>query len=150
MIHIFDLDGTVIDSSHRQNYDLKTGALNLEHWRENSTREKIMGDSLMPLADYWRSLLTETNDYVMVCTARVCTEHDLEFLNIHGLYAQKIFSRKEGDSSRDFDLKVRQLNPYLQLNQFRNQTAIMYDDNQSVRNAVGKIGIIPVNPVEMV
>ena len=40
MIYIFDLDGTVIDSSHRQ-LALPNGDIDLTHWRENSTKEKI-------------------------------------------------------------------------------------------------------------
>ena len=53
MRFIFDLDHTVIDSSHRQ-ATLPNGDLNLQHWRENATPEKIAQDSLLPLADEWK------------------------------------------------------------------------------------------------
>ncbi|MDG1859332.1 MAG: hypothetical protein P8I94_09525, partial [Emcibacteraceae bacterium] len=46
--YIFDLDHTLIDSSHRQLTDAN-GSLDLTHWIENCTREKIMGDKLLPL-----------------------------------------------------------------------------------------------------
>jgi hypothetical protein len=56
MHFIFDLDHTVIDSSHRQltNAD---GSLDLAHWRENCTHEKIMADTLLPLARTMREAL---------------------------------------------------------------------------------------------
>ena len=49
MLFIFDLDGTVIDSSHRAlaNAD---GSITLDFWRENSTAEMIAKDKLFPLA----------------------------------------------------------------------------------------------------
>ena len=53
MRYIFDLDHTVIDSSHRQ-LTKADGSLDLAHWIANNTREKIMADSLLPLATQWR------------------------------------------------------------------------------------------------
>ena len=53
MRYIFDLDHTVIDSSHRQ-LTKADGSLDLAHWITNNTREKIMADSLLPLATQWR------------------------------------------------------------------------------------------------
>ena len=49
MLFIFDLDGTTIDSSHRQN-TLPDGSLNLDAWVRNNTPEKIARDSLLPMA----------------------------------------------------------------------------------------------------
>ena len=69
MLYIFDLDGTVIDSSHRQN-TLPDGSLDLAHWVENNTPEKILSDSLLPLAEKMRSVRSAT-DTVAVITARV-------------------------------------------------------------------------------
>ena len=50
-IWVFDLDGTTIDSTHRQitNPD---GTLNLDLWRHNSTRSKIFKDKLLPLGEF--------------------------------------------------------------------------------------------------
>ena len=67
-ITIFDLDGTIIDSSHRQ-ATLADGTLNLPAWIENSTAEKIFGDTVLPLATQVRRR-QKAGDYVMVCTAR--------------------------------------------------------------------------------
>ena len=48
-ISIFDMDGTIIDSSHRQ-ATLPDGTLNLSAWIENATPAKIAKDVVLPLA----------------------------------------------------------------------------------------------------
>ena len=45
-LFIFDLDDTVIDSSHRAT--LKGFDLDLDAWKRDSTYENIMKDSLLP------------------------------------------------------------------------------------------------------
>ena len=51
--YIFDLDMTVIDSSHRK-VSLPDGSIDLVHWKENCTFEKIFKDEVMPLATFMR------------------------------------------------------------------------------------------------
>ena len=80
MLYIFDLDGTVIDSSHRQN-TLSDGSLDLAHWVENNTVDKILADSLLPLAGKMRSVRS-VKDTVAVITARVIQDAELAFLNL--------------------------------------------------------------------
>jgi FMN phosphatase YigB (HAD superfamily) len=53
--YIFDLDHTVIDSSHRQ-LTKADGSLDLAHWIENNTPEKIAADTELPLANHWRKV----------------------------------------------------------------------------------------------
>ena len=55
-IYIFDLDGTVIDSSHRFTGNAE-GKVNLEKWIADSTRENIFKDSLLPLAKFMKALM---------------------------------------------------------------------------------------------
>ena len=83
MLFIFDLDGTTIDSSHRQN-TLPDGSLNLDAWIRNNTPEKILADSLLPLAEKMRGVNREM-DTVAVITARVMQDADLAFLKLNGL-----------------------------------------------------------------
>ena len=52
MIAVFDLDGTVLDSSHRALINEK-GGINIKEWRSH-TAEQILNDSELPLADYMR------------------------------------------------------------------------------------------------
>ena len=55
-IYIFDLDGTTIDSSHRFTGTAE-GKVNLAKWIEDSTRENIFKDTLLPLAKFMKALM---------------------------------------------------------------------------------------------
>ena len=92
MLYIFDLDGTVIDSSHRQN-TRPDGSLDLARWIENNTPEKILADSLLPLADKMREVNREI-DRVAIITARVMQDADLAFLKRNGLEFNFLFSHE--------------------------------------------------------
>ena len=135
-MRIYDLDGTVIDSSHRQLADSR-GALDLAAWRENSTPEKIAQDSLLPLAQDLKNCLA-LGLPVAICTARVLGDADRVYLREHGLEAPIILSRDgEGDNRPDAQLKREKL---LSLGvDLRGVT--MYDDNQSVLAMARELGI---------
>ena len=83
-IVIFDLDETVIDSSHRtpNNPD---GTLNLNKYFELKNRENIFKDSLLPLAAKMKELYASGEYHVVICTARHMDENDFDFLEHHGL-----------------------------------------------------------------
>jgi len=133
MIMIFDLDHTVIDSSHRQ-LTRADGSLDLDHWLENCTREKIFADTLLPLANVMRRYYDEGHT-IVVCTARSGPCHDdREFLESQGLRYHHWLSR--GDSMEsDAALKTRLLNEWAESQGFYSTwrvDAIMFDDNQAV------------------
>ena len=46
MLYIYDLDGTVIDSSHR------LGNGSLADWHANNTPDNIAADGVLPLAQH--------------------------------------------------------------------------------------------------
>jgi len=77
---IFDLDGTIINSDHRK-LTRTDGSIDLDHWRENCTREKIFADTLLPLANHWQAVQDIRDNFIIVCTARVIGEADIDFLN---------------------------------------------------------------------
>ena len=147
---IFDLDHTVIDSSHRQSY-LPDGSLDLVHWRENSTAEKVAQDTLLPLARVMASA-HNVNIRIIVCTARVMASADYYFLQQHGLFADYILSRPEGDTSGDAQLKIRLLNDFVKSQGISwkrfIQGAVMFDDNQTVIKALKSIGLNVVDAVQ--
>lgn len=145
---IFDLDGTTICSKHRQ-ATLPNGSLNLAHWQENSIPEKIARDTLLPLADFWRSAIAAQIP-VIVCTARVMSDADYAFLARHGLTYTACLSRKEGDSTPDATLKAVALKQYARS---IGQTwahfcarAVAYDDNQSVLRMYAENNIRAIHP----
>ena len=145
MLYIFDLDGTVIDSSHRQN-TLPDGSLDLAHWIENNTVDKILSDSLLPLAEKMREVRSDT---VAVITARVIQDADLAFLNRHGLKFDYLFSRAQGNDTPDDILKKRailKLARKLQrsMNWMRKNT-VFFDDNLAVLDIMASMGIKTIN-----
>ena len=87
-ISIFDLDGTIIDSSHRQMVK-SDGTLDLAKWFENATAEKIFADKVLPLATQVRRR-QKAGDYVMVCTAEICRMQILNFCKMRASVLTKL------------------------------------------------------------
>tara|TARA_B100002019_G_scaffold249222_1_gene228475 strand:- start:1663 stop:2136 length:474 start_codon:yes stop_codon:yes gene_type:complete len=143
MHFIFDLDHTVIDSSHRQ-ITRPDGSLDLAAWRQNNTRANIMRDTLLPLAAQWRRL-AKKNVTIVICTARVMGEHDYEYLRRHGLRWDACLSRREGDATPDADLKEKMIRNYARTRPMGwakfCATTVFYDDNKSVLKMLDRIGI---------
>ena len=44
-IIFLDIDGTIVNSNHRQNAEGKPNALDLDYWIKNSTRDNIFKDT---------------------------------------------------------------------------------------------------------
>lgn len=155
---IFDLDHTIIDSSHRQ-LTKADGSLDLAHWIENNTPEKIAADSLLPLADLMRDRIHDSGSPfelscdVIICTARVMGEHDYQFLKDHGLFVPVILSRPMGDNSPDWMLKEKLLRAYARTTgrswaRFC-RTAEMFDDNKHVLKMVDYYGMAAYNAISL-
>ena len=150
MLFIFDLDGTVIDSSHRAlaNAD---GSINLDFWRENSTAEMVAKDKLLPLANGWKAIDRKRHQ-IVVMTARVMGIVDYTFLIHNGLYADFIYSRPEGVTLSDDILKrnflislKRDIKKSLA---WIRSHAIMFDDNADVRYTMQNELIKAYNPAQ--
>ena len=143
MHFIFDLDHTVIDSSHRQ-ITRADGSLDLDAWRRNNTRANIMADTLLPLAAQWR-LADKKGATIVICTARVMGEHDYEYLRANGLRWDACLSRREGDATPDADLKEKMIRQYAQARPMSwarfCATSIFFDDNKNVLGMLDRIGI---------
>lgn len=143
MHFIFDLDQTVIDSSHRQ-ITRPDGSLDLLAWRQNNTRANIMRDKLLPLANQWRRL-AKKNVTIVVCTARVMGQHDYDFLAEHGLRWDACLSRPAGNTTPDAELKEKLLRKYATARPMSwarfCATSVFYDDNKNVLAMLDRIGI---------
>ena len=145
-ICIFDLDGTVIDSSHRATHD-ENGNIDLSDWKAKSTKDLIFQDSLLPL---YAQLV---NDYkqgnmIIICTARELGKWDYEYIHAHNIYYDRIISRPKGNDTTDSILKKAQLKYLFNLPQYRKCEKIFYDDNPSNLLAVGSLGAIVVDARE--
>ena len=148
MLFIFDLDGTTIDSSHRQN-TLPDGSLNLDAWVRNNTPEKIARDSLLPMAESWKTI-NRQNHQIVIMTARVIGKADLKFLADNGLGYDRIYSRAFGDTTPDDILKKRMISrlavDFKRSLAWIRSNAYMFDDNKRVRQCLTRIGIHCYNP----
>ncbi len=126
-----DLDQTAICSKHRQ-LTLPDGSLDLAHWRENCTPDKIMQDSLLPVAGLWRVLYGRPSIILAVCTARVVSQADFDFLALHGLHYNHFLCRDgDSDTRRDADLKRDKLTPLIAT--IQPHRIVLFDDSASVR-----------------
>ena len=148
---IWDLDGTVIDSSHRYS-TLANGDIDLPKWIADNTRANIERDTLLPLARLMQSNYAN-GDVVIICTARVLGVWDHVFLADHGIKAHFVLSRALGDNRGDADMKRSKLLALfadLKIPFARwTRNATFYDDNQGVLNMADKFGIRTRNAVQL-
>ncbi len=137
-LYIYDLDGTVIDSSHRRRFDTD-GNLRLSYWKSHNTRKDIFGDSLLPLAKHMKKKMI--GNIVLVCTARNISQDDLDFLENNGLRYDHIISRPKGVNTEDHILKYHQLKKFLVQNPYLPKRKIMYDDSMENLQEISKLKI---------
>lgn len=117
-IVIFDLDETIIDSSHRTP-NHPDGTLDLNAYFENKTRENIFKDKLLPLADKMKEMYDSGFFHVVICTARLMNQDDYDFLEFHGLNFHEIYERGNVRKPHhaglpDAEYKTKQLKKYKQ------------------------------------
>jgi FMN phosphatase YigB (HAD superfamily) len=147
-IVVFDLDETIINSAHRTP-NRADGTLDLEQYFQLKNRDSIMKDSLLPLADVFKSLDRKEN-YVVICTARAMDQNDYDFLEVNGLTAHNIMCRPlDGSENKipDADLKARKISRLRNLRQFRNLPVIMFDDAKPVIAKMRSIGVACMNAI---
>lgn len=139
---IWDIDGTVVDSSHRY-HTLANGDIDLPKWIANNTRANIEKDTLLPLARLMRS--NYRTDIVIICTARVLGIWDHVYFADHGIKAHFILSRAVGDTRGDAELKRQKL--FALFSSLKvpfsrwTRNATFYDDNLSVLDTMKAMGI---------
>jgi FMN phosphatase YigB (HAD superfamily) len=149
-IIIFDIDETLVDSSHRTPRKAD-GTVDLDHYRKNATIENIFKDTLLPLASEAKRLHAEGKHYIIFCTARHMHDADYAFLKFHGLHANTILSRDRATPKHyvmsDAKYKETWLRPFKTLRQFVGRQMIMFDDEKKVISAMRKMGITCFNAV---
>lgn len=137
-IHIFDIDGTLVDSSHRYRtlYNGEKVTIDLDYWLENS--HLFFNDSLLPLADTFKALNSRSDVYTIWITARgqeqVKQSQEWLFKNLG--QPNKLFCRPNGHNGSGAKLKANQLKGFLNLRQFQNAERTFYEDNPEYLNAV--------------
>ena len=143
MRYIFDLDGTVIDSSHRLGDSL-------DDWRRMNTPANVAKDSPLPLLDQMRDAIADDLD-VIVCTSRVMAGRDFRWLDDHGIRGVTILCRDVDDDRLCGFFKLHLLKDYADSigytwARFR-KTSIMFDDSIDVQNTLRSVGLRVIDPV---
>jgi hypothetical protein len=144
-IHIYDLDGTVISSSHRYRTMPGEMRIDLKHWRENDVPEQIVRDSLLPHAAQYKADLQDSETLVIIATARACIYGDANWKFVEeklGLPDFFIHRLGPNDTRKGADLKISGLLPIIA--QFPKAAIHFWEDNADyLRDVSQAIGAIP-------
>ena len=135
-VAIYDMDGTIVDSSHRYRTIVTDAGekIDLQYWRENEYR--AMSDSLLPMAEQYQADLADPECYVIIATARVMHAPDWQFVREILGEPDYFISRNEGDSQSGKTLKINGLAKFFNLNNFKNADFVFYEDNIEYLKAV--------------
>ena len=149
--HVFDLDGTVIDSFKRiAPCLLPNGDLDLDRYRrEACTHDKIQTDQLLPLYQQMRQLINTGGD-VAICTARLLNKSDYFYLRKIGLKRVRFIASRDrlaryfGQQAPticrlgDADYKRHWLD--LLQGIYRDRPFVVYDDHGGVLDMAARLG----------
>ena len=146
-IHIFDLDGTLVDSSHRYRTMWNGSKLTIDfpHWLENENLYHL--DTTLPLVEQYRELNKNPDVYTIWITARNLRHFEESKLHLFSILGRpnKWFCRPNGNMESGAVLKTRQLGSFLNLRQFAKADKWFYEDNKSYLDTVcSALGINPV------
>ena len=143
MRYIFDLDGTVINSSHRLGDSL-------DDWRRLNTASNIAADSCLPLFDQMLDAINDNLD-VIICTSRVMGKYDFQWLQANGVEGVTILCRDANDDRHCGFFKLALLHDYakslgMTWARFR-RTSMMFDDSRDVQNTLRSVGLRVIDPL---
>jgi phosphoglycolate phosphatase-like HAD superfamily hydrolase len=135
-VAIYDMDGTIVDSSHRyRTITDETGTrIDLEFWRENEYL--AMNDSLLPMAEQYKIDLAEPSTYVIIATARVMNLPDWKFVKEILGEPDYFISRPKDSNISGKTLKINGLAKFFNLLNFKDAEFVFYEDNISYLKAV--------------
>jgi len=142
-IVFLDIDGTIVDSTHRQNAFGKPNALSLDYWLKNATRKNIFKDKILDNLAIHIKKRYLNGDYIVITTARTLTQDDLDYLHDKGIPYHSIISRPENCSDKDDTFKYNRMKKFLNLKWTQGKQKYLYDDKWENLNAGMKLGITP-------
>ena len=132
-VRVYDMDGTIVCSLHRYR-TIEGNRIDLEYWRDN--QYKAMDDNLLPLAEQYKMDLLDENCYVIIATARVMGPADYEFVDKILGKPDYLISRGECDIRSGGQLKIKGLQKFFNLKNFRDAEITFYEDNIQYLKAV--------------
>ena len=132
-IHIYDMDGTLISSSHRYRTAECGNRIDLQHWQGHANENHIYRDSPLPhLAQYKQDLL-DPEIYVILATARECVTGDANYKYVDRRMGKPnmFIHRGQNDDRGGAELKIQAIKPLLNLKQFKDAAVHIWEDNKS-------------------
>lgn len=135
-VAIYDMDGTIVDSSHRYRTitDNNGTRIDLQYWRDNEYR--AMEDTLLPMYSEYQKDLADPECYVIIATARVMNAPDWEFVTKVLGAPDYFISRPKDSNISGKTLKINGLAKFFNLNNFKNAEYVFYEDNVEYLKAV--------------
>lgn len=136
-IAIYDMDGTIVDSTHRYRTIIQNGIekIDLQYWRDNEYR--AMQDSLLPLAAQYQRDIIDPDCYTIIATARIIRGPDMQFIReILGMPKYIISRMGDSDTRSGKVLKILGLQKFFNLRQFKPENAVFYEDNMDYLKGV--------------
>ena len=146
-IHIYDMDGTIVDSLHRYRVNPETGKIDLQFWIDHDKPEFIAKDKPKgALAEQYREQIADPEVYVVIATARVLKAADYEWIENNLGMPNKIISRNGRDDNRKgAKMKIDGLRYLKNLRQFANIPKWFYEDNRDYLYPVANyLSAIPI------
>ena len=134
-IKIYDMDGTIVDSSHRYKTRIDENGIekiDLDFWIENDRPDMIAKDSLLPLADEYKADLANPEIYVIIATARGASKNDANYKYIKenlGMPNKFVHRNTMADRRGGAELKIQAIKPLLNLKPFKNAIVKVFEDN---------------------
>lgn len=128
-IHIFDFDGTLVNSEHRYRV-ADNGKIDLDFWIANENLA-WMDKPIEKACSIFRAVRDSVNKYAIIATARIwCDGADL-VCRANDLVPDSLVSRSgRSDNRGGSALKIAHVDRLLNLRQFRNvETIHVYEDN---------------------
>jgi hypothetical protein len=146
LVNVFDLDHTLIDSTHRMNaYGDPSKGIDLEYWLANSNYENVMKDVLLPLSELYFEF-NKTNFTNIAVTAREMFASDYEFLETHGLHFHMVLHR-EDSTELDHVLKEKKLTELFSSGEYI--PFLAFDDKNENLEVFEKFGFKCFNAITM-
>ena len=142
-LHIFDLDMTLIDSSHRTQW-INESEVDLNHWRKHETREHIFKDTLLPMVNLFHFHRKSKNAIVGFCTMRGMLDCEYEFLELHSLHYDFLIHRK-GEDTCIAEYKEREIKALMSKHNIPEWRTTFYEDNPLAIERMRNIGITVVD-----
>jgi len=129
-IHIFDFDGTLVDSSHRYRTDATGQAIDLQFWIDNENLA-YLDKPIEKVCNLFRSLCDSVSDYALIATARIWCEGANSVIRNANIKPNSLVARRDRNDNRGgAELKIAHVNRLLNLKQFSQVTEIhVYEDN---------------------